>query len=378
MKKILSLLLTATALLMLFSFAGCSNEKAEPAMIVNDVEIPQGVLNYYINAGKDYLTSYGINVEDEESGALYMSMIEEQGVDIVTEIAVVRSLAKEHNLQLADGALADALANEKANFGDDASWQAWLESYGLTESDVEWILEYQLLSDALYEELNADLTLPDDEVAEIYNADPDKYDTYKFAHILVAVDESEATPEGATEPDETALAKLWDDAKATAEDLIAQINNGDATFEDLASRYNTDSTSSTGGDLGQYVTKENSPYVAEFTDAAFTLTEIGQITAEPVRSSFGYHVIKLLDKTTGVGEARAAIIEEQLGEERYARYSEAVKEAMENVTITKDYERQYAYEETPDAGDGEADNEDIENNAGNTDNTDEPQETAAQ
>ena len=110
----------------------------------------------------------------------------------------------------------------------------------------------------------------------------------------------------------------------------------------MASQYNPDSTSATGGDLGQYITKNASPYVEEFSTAAFSLTEIGQITAEPVKTSFGYHIIKLLDMTTGVDAARPVIEEEQLGEERFSRYSAAVEEAMNNVTITKDYQRRYA------------------------------------
>lgn len=350
MKKFLSLLLIAFAFLP--ALAGCGKATSEVAMIVNDVEIPQGVLNYYINSGKDYLTTFGINLEDQESGAMYMSMIEEQGVDIVTEIAVVRSLAKEHSLTVNADALADAMSKEKTNFGTEEDWQAWLEAYQLTEGDVEWILEYQLLSDALYEALNTDLTLPDEEIAEIYNADPAKYDTCKFGHILISVDETSAIAEGQTEPDRAAVAQLWQDAEATAQSLIEKINNGEATFEQLATEYNPDSTKATGGDLGQYCTKATSPYVAEFTEAAFKLSDVGEITAVPVKSDFGYHIIKLLDKTTGIGEARNIIIDEKLGDERYARYAEAVQQALEDVTITKDYARKYAYtEEDPAASD---------------------------
>lgn len=347
MKKFLSVLIMALTLLMVFSLAGCG-AKTQTAMIVNDVEIPQGVMNYYINAGKDYLTSYGINLEDE-TGAMYMSMLEEQGVDIVTEIAVVRSLAAEKGITLADGALSDAMSKEKENFGTTTTWNTWLESYGMTEADVEWILEYQLLADALFENLNADLTLSDEEVAEIYNENPAKYDTFKFGNIVLAPEGEETTdPEtGETTTAEPTEAD-WEETKTTVQGFIDQINSGEATFEDLAGRYNQDSTKSTGGDLGQYITKDNSPYVTEFNDAAFTLTEIGEITQEPIKSSFGYHIIKLLDKTEGAEDARDTIINEKLGEERNARYTEAVNAAMENVTVTQDYVRQYAYTEPAD------------------------------
>lgn len=326
MKKIFRTVLAGVTLMSALALGGCGS--SDVAMVVNDVEIPQGVMNYYINYGKDYLTSYGIDVTDPEEGAQYMSLIEEQGVDIVTEIAVIRSLAADHDITVDTAALADSLATEKSYFETDEAWQEWLTSYEVSEDDVEWILEYQLLSDALYKDISSDLTLSDEEVATIYNADPESYDTYKYAHILIA-------PDG----EDTAA---WDTALSTAQSAIDQINSGTATFEALASQYNPDSTSATGGDLGQYITKNASPYVEEFSTAAFSLTEIGQITAEPVKTSFGYHIIKLLDMTTGVDAARPVIEEEQLGEERFSRYSAAVEEAMNNVTITKDYQRRYA------------------------------------
>lgn len=374
MKKTLSLLLCGLLLLTTLALGGCGQKAEPPAMIVNGVEIPQGVINYYLNYGKDYLTSYGIDFTDEQNGAQYLSMVEEQAVDIVTEVAVVRTLAAEAGITVDEGALADAMAEQKAHFADDAAWEEWLTTYELSEDDVNWILEYQLLADALYEQVNSDLTLSDSELAEIYNADPDAYDTYKFGHILIAVEATTDEAGNTIEPTDAA----WEEARATAADLISQINDGSAKFEDLAQRYNADSTKNTGGDLGQYITKKASPYVEEFNTAAFQLTEVGEITQEPVRSSFGYHIIKLLDKTTGVGEAKDAIIEEKLGAERYQRYADKVDEALQNVEITQDYVRKYAVAEEPtDADTTDADTADGDTaDGGENDNSGETQPAA--
>ena len=149
MKKTLSLLVCGL-LLATLTLSGCGDKAKTPAMIVNGVEIPQGVINYYLNYGKDYLTSYGIDFTDEQNGAQYMSMVEEQAVDIVTEMAVVRTLAADASLTVDKTALADAMNDQKAHFADDAAWETWLSTYELSEDDVNWILEYQLLADALY------------------------------------------------------------------------------------------------------------------------------------------------------------------------------------------------------------------------------------
>lgn len=351
MKRFLTSLTLAALLLAALTLGGCG--KGQVAMTVNGVDIPQGVLNYYINYGKDYLASYGIDVNDPESGAQYMSLIEEQGVDIVTEIAVVRSLAKEAGLTATAEQINESLAEEKSYFTDDAAWQEWLKTYELSEADVKWILEYQLLADALYDQVNAELVLTDEQVAEAYNADPAKYDAYRFGHILIVP----------AEPKDDAA---WAAALETAKQALQDIESGAKTFEELAAEYNPDSTKATGGDLGQLATKAASPYVEEFSQAAFALTEVGELTTEPVRTDFGYHLIKLLEKQEGMEAAREAINEEQLGEQRYNNYNEKVSAALENVSITKDYERKYAVPEAPE----NSDNTDNTDNTENTDNND--------
>ena len=66
-------------------------------------------------------------------------------------------------------------------------------------------------------------------------------------------------------------------------------------FADLAKRRSIDpSAASGGGDLG-YFTREQ--MVPEFSEAAFSLKK-GEITEAPVKSSFGWHVIRVEDKRT--------------------------------------------------------------------------------
>ena len=83
------------------------------------------------------------------------------------------------------------------------------------------------------------------------------------------------------------LVEKEEDAKA----LIAQIKGG-AKFEDLAKKNSKDPGSAeNGGDL-DWANPGN--YVPEFS-AAMTKLEKGQVTDAPVKSQFGYHIIKLED-----------------------------------------------------------------------------------
>ena len=78
------------------------------------------------------------------------------------------------------------------------------------------------------------------------------------------------------------------DDEAKAKDLIAQLDKG-AAFEKLATDNSKDGSATEGGDLGWFSAAQ---MVKPFSDATQQL-EIGKYTATPVKSEFGWHVIKL-------------------------------------------------------------------------------------
>jgi peptidyl-prolyl cis-trans isomerase C len=84
------------------------------------------------------------------------------------------------------------------------------------------------------------------------------------------------------------LVSTEDEAKA----IITDLKKGTA-FDKLAKEKSTDKASGAeGGDLGWF---KKSDMVKEFADAAFALKK-GELTETPVKSQFGYHIIKLEDR----------------------------------------------------------------------------------
>ena len=82
--------------------------------------------------------------------------------------------------------------------------------------------------------------------------------------------------------------------KSTAEDIINQLNNG-ASFDSLAKKYSTDSaTKNKGGKLPKFDSADTS-LDSTFKNAAFKLKS-GQYTKTPVKTQYGYHVIKMINK----------------------------------------------------------------------------------
>jgi peptidyl-prolyl cis-trans isomerase C len=78
------------------------------------------------------------------------------------------------------------------------------------------------------------------------------------------------------------------DDEAKAKDLIAQLDKG-AGFEKLAKENSKDGSAAEGGDLGWFMPSQ---MVKPFADALQQL-EIGKYSAVPVKSEFGWHIIKL-------------------------------------------------------------------------------------
>lgn len=118
------------------------------------------------------------------------------------------------------------------------------------------------------------------------------------------------------------LVETEDEAKA----LIAQLKAG-AKFEDLAKAKSKDPGSGeNGGDL-DYAKPEN--YVPEFSKAMVALKK-GELTETPVKSQFGWHVIRLEDTRAAQFPEFDAVkpqIQQRLGQLKLQKYQEDLRKA---------------------------------------------------
>jgi peptidyl-prolyl cis-trans isomerase C len=157
-----------------------------------------------------------------------------------------------------------------------------------------------------------------EEVLRVVDGEKDKFllDVLFEKHIM-----SKATPSEAEIKDwyvrmgeEIKASHILVDSESTAQDVLNKLKNG-ANFEELAAQYSTDpSAKRNQGDLGWFTW---GAMVDNFQDAAFRMKP-GEISA-PVKTEFGYHIIKVVDRRK---------VEHQPG------YAEA-KEQIRNLIIER-------------------------------------------
>jgi parvulin-like peptidyl-prolyl isomerase len=154
---------------------------------------------------------------------------------------------------------------------------------------------------------------------EEHREDYDTPEEVHARHILIRV------PEGASEAE---IAQ----AKKQIEDIKKELENG-ADFAELAKKYSQDPGSApNGGDLGFF---RRGQMVREFEDAAFSL-EPGQIS-DPVRTQFGFHLIKVEEKKPAqhpeLAQIRERVLKDYIAAERDRRFEQFYAELKAHAKI---------------------------------------------
>ena len=133
------------------------------------------------------------------------------------------------------------------------------------------LLKDQLLTSYASEKVIRQVSVSDKDTEEYYNehkAELVGEETVSASHILV-------------------------DTEELALEILAKINAGENSFADAAKEYSSCPSKENGGSLGEF---GRGQMVPEFDTKVFEMKP-GEITDTPVKTQFGYHLIKLDAKT---------------------------------------------------------------------------------
>jgi peptidyl-prolyl cis-trans isomerase C len=181
------------------------------------------------------------------------------------------------------------------------------------------LMRENLVANAELQKMEKAITVTDADLQKAYESGKKEYEQVKAKHILIAFKGSPAAQAGKKELTE-------DEAKAKAEEIKKKIQGG-ASFDELAKTESDDKGSgSRGGDLGAF---SRGQMVEEFEKAAFD-AKPGEVIG-PVRTQYGYHVIKVeTHDTTPFPQVKASLEKS----ERQKRLKEALDAMKANANPT--------------------------------------------
>lgn len=233
----------------------------------------------------------------------------EQGVaEYLVTMEVLNQRASQYKVTVSEQDVQAEITKLRDMFMDsEERFEEALDKQGLTLQVLTDFLRENLLLERMKSAVTEDLTVTEAEAKAYYEAHESDYvnqEQRETRHILISP--YPAGEEGTV----TASQTDWEAAKAEADKVRAQIQNG-SEFSTQAQKYSDDETTrENGGELGVIVRGQMVP---AFEEAVFSLKK-GEISL-PIRTQYGYHIIEVTD----------IIPEEQLS---YDEVSEGIKSAL--------------------------------------------------
>lgn len=225
---------------------------------------------------------------------------QQEYLSLLIREAILENEAEQRDIEVTPDEVNERIDQIRERFGSQGRFQEALKEDGLTVEDLEFRVRVVLLEEKLRAEVTEGVGPTEEEMRAYYEEHVDDYQEVHAQHILL-------------------------DAKklSLAEDLSLQLQKAkpeemDDLFASLAEKHSEDpSTSGDGGDLGW---ARPSQYAGTFAEAIGEL-EVGEVS-EPVKTEFGWHVIRLIGRRVTPFEEARTSIQEAIG-------GEAVEEAWE-------------------------------------------------
>ncbi len=253
------------------------------------------VITYYIVLKDSYVAKVGnVKISQEELNTALNKQYGATVLDTLISNKVIELEAKKQDVTVSKEAIQSQLDTLATEYGSEEALESALASSNTTMNDAKKSIETYLLTKKLIEPT---LNITDTELKSYFKENKGTYNQaaqIKASHILL------------------------NDQK-TAKTVLGKLNNG-GDWDTLAKKYSQDSSNaSDGGNLGYF---SKSDMDEDFADAAFSL-KVGE-TSGVVKTSYGYHIIKVTDKKNAK-------------EVKFADVKDQVKDAVVEQKINENY-----------------------------------------
>lgn len=240
--------------------------------------------------------------------------------DLIIDRLITKRAA---DIKVEDAQVEETFKKATANIGSDEEIKVQIEKSGQTVEKVKANIRSSLKQQQWVEKQIGDKdAVADAELAEFYKKNPEQFkmpEQVRASHILVNVAQ-DAAPE-------VVVAK-----QKEAEALLARVKKGE-DFAAIAKEKSEDpSAKENSGDL-DFFTKDR--MVPEFSEQAFKMKK-DEVSA-PVRSQFGFHIIKLTDRkapeTMELEQAKPRLLAYLKQQKKQAEVEKLVREMREKAEV---------------------------------------------
>lgn len=238
-------------------------------------------------------------------------------VQMMVQDKLISDDMKANKIEVSDKEVNEAFLNSVKQFGGQEQFDKMLDDYNMDVEKFKETVKKDLMYKKHREWFEKEHPITDEEIKQYYEDNKDQFAKRDASHILV------------------------EDEK-TAKEVKEKLDKGE-DFAKLAKEYSKDTANAeNGGNLGEF---SKGQMVKEFEDAVFALKE-GEIS-EPIKTQFGYHIIKLNKVADSVEDNKDAITK-ALNDKKYADYIKELNEkgnVVTEATIAKSKAEEKASEE---------------------------------
>lgn len=261
-------------LMVCFLSVGCKSGPAQGSKVIGEVngdKITQAEYDQHLKILKLYYEQQrqaaqtggeagqntGAKLDDVKDKAIIDQLKKETWDELILQKIILQQAAKV-GVEVTDKELDEATKTD--------DYKKFVKDNNMDEQLFRQSLKTQYSYSKLKKNVTGNIDVSDTDIKNYYDSHLSEFQEeggIQISHILVATEKE-------------------------ANDILAQLKAG-ADFATLAKKYSTCGSKAQGGYLG--LGNENQSWVKEFKDAALKLKP-GEMTQAPVKSQFGYHIIK--------------------------------------------------------------------------------------
>jgi len=292
MKRFVPILIAAFAISLLAAGSACrkgeksqqgqaeetsNKENSKVLAMVGDEEITASEVDEIVDQQKNMMARQGRPISPQME-----QMLRKRVLDDMINNELISQEAERQGINPTEEETGEIYDQEVQRAGGEANLENALGQAGMSTDEFRERIKLWLTIKKLKEKVTSEVSaITEEEARKFYEENKQMFtkpETVHAYHILLKLDENASGEE--EQKIREKIQKIYNEA----------VQKG-ADFQELARKYSEGPSAARGGDLGTF---GRGRMVPEFEKAAFSLKE-GEIS-KPVRTKFGYHIIKVTEK----------------------------------------------------------------------------------